>query len=813
MSLGSSLKINTKMFIGVLGVVASTAVFVGLILSWRMQAELEDFGHENLASFMDTMERSVAMQDQQVRAQLQTNMEYLTTALEGQGSFVLDDESGMETTVTNQATGAQEKLRLPGLALESDGMLQSFSPFSFVGRQKRVTGSECTIFVKVPGKLVRIATTVHTADGKPAIGTYIPAESPVYQAIEKGQEYVGVANVVGQPFLTHYRPIRDARGQFTIALFAGVPLLQPSFTEMFAGAKVGGAGYTFILDETGKRLAHPTRVGTNVNDDSYGKRLMETRNGFVEWEYNGSKVGYLFEYAPWKLRFGVAMTHDEMLRGADADVRMWAAGCAVVAVAIASFFVLLLVREVTRPMQRLSAYAAAVSAGDFAARMDYPADDAIGRTIGAVNGMVAEMKTKLGLTQGVLNGMTLPFAVCDTDAKVIHTNTALIDLLQRPGTPADWTGKPLDILVYGQTKEDMATARCLREGCALRNIEVDLTTSKGETVHTLVDVAPLSDLDGSLIGSFTIYADITALRQQQQRIEAQRDAMAEVATEADGIARDLNAAANELAAQVREASNGSDVQRARTTETATAMEQMNATVLEVAQSAGHAAENAENARKKADEGARLVGDVVEAIEAVREMALELQQSMQGLATEAEGIGHIMQVIEDIADQTNLLALNAAIEAARAGDAGRGFAVVADEVRKLAEKTMNATREVGQAIRNIQTGARNSMEATSNAVEAVVASNMLTTRSGEALSSIVKMVDDTADQVRGIATASEQQSAASEQISRATEEITAIAEVTAQTMNRSSDAVQQLTRLAGDLGGLIEQIRTGTSENA
>ena len=289
--------------------------------------------------------------------------------------------------------------------------------------------------------------------------------------------------------------------------------------------------------------------------------------------------------------------------------------------------------------------------------------------------------------------------------------------------------------------------------------------------------------------------------------------MAEVATEADGIARDLNAAANELAAQVREASNGSDVQRARTTETATAMEQMNATVLEVAQSAGHAAENAENARKKADEGARLVGDVVEAIEAVREMALELQQSMQGLATEAEGIGHIMQVIEDIADQTNLLALNAAIEAARAGDAGRGFAVVADEVRKLAEKTMNATREVGQAIRNIQTGARNSMEATSNAVEAVVASNMLTTRSGEALSSIVKMVDDTADQVRGIATASEQQSAASEQISRATEEITAIAEVTAQTMNRSSDAVQQLTRLAGDLGGLIEQIRTGTSENA
>ena len=66
---------------------------------------------------------------------------------------------------------------------------------------------------------------------------------------------------------------------------------------------------------------------------------------------------------------------------------------------------------------------------------------------------------------------------------------------------------------------------------------------------------------------------------------------------------------------------------------------------------------------------------------------------------AEGIGRIMNVISDIADQTNLLALNAAIEAARAGDAGRGFAVVADEVRKLAEKTMTATKEVGDAIRS------------------------------------------------------------------------------------------------------------------
>ena len=117
------------------------------------------------------------------------------------------------------------------------------------------------------------------------------------------------------------------------------------------------------------------------------------------------------------------------------------------------------------------------------------------------------------------------------------------------------------------------------------------------------------------------------------------------------------------------------------------MEQMNATVLEVARNATQSAATSGQAQSKANEGASVVTQVIHGIGEVESTAISLKDQMTVLGKQSESIGQILNVISDIADQTNLLALNAAIEAARAGDAGRGFAVVADEVRKLAEKTM------------------------------------------------------------------------------------------------------------------------------
>lgn len=629
MAFGKSIKLDTKIFFGVLGVVTCTVVFLASVLSWRMNSELETFGRESITGFMDTMERTIEMQNAQIGASLRSDIDYAITTIGAKGTVIMEP-SDVPTQITNQETNAIVSAKVPRMSVQDMGIIQDFTPFAFVSEHKRATSFDCTLFAVMPDKMVRIATTLKDEQGQSAINSYIPATSPIFTTVASGNEFQGTAQIEGKPYMVIYRPMRDAHGAVTSAIFVGTPILSEAFTKMIAKSQVGGLGYTFIFDSKGKRLVHPSRVGTNVLDDSYGKLLFNAKRDFVEWEYNGDKVGYILRYEPWNLSFGVALTREEMLRDADTLIQKWAAGAGAIALVLAALLVTLLTREVTRPMQALAAFAATVAAGDFNAVMEYPANDAIGRTIKGVNAMVADLKNKLGFTQGVLHGITIPFAVCGIDEKVMFTNQALVDLVKRGGTTESWKGKPLDQYVYGRSKQDMVTRRCLRERQAIRNVEIALTAGDGSVSNVLIDAAPLFDLDHNLIGSFTLYSDITDLRKQQLAVEAQRDIAVNAAANAEVISRELMLAADMLAGQVREASSGSEIQRSRTTETATAMEQMNASVMEVAQSAGSAAQNTDLAKAKAEEGAAIVAEVITAIDGVRKLALDLQSSMDAL---------------------------------------------------------------------------------------------------------------------------------------------------------------------------------------
>ncbi|MDO5484440.1 MAG: methyl-accepting chemotaxis protein, partial [Desulfovibrionaceae bacterium] len=304
-------------------------------------------------------------------------------------------------------------------------------------------------------------------------------------------------------------------------------------------------------------------------------------------------------------------------------------------------------------------------------------------------------------------------------------------------------------------------------------------------------------------------ARVAVKEAEQARREAEtarRDGMLAAAGQLEAVVEIVSSASAHLSTQIEESERGAELQGERMAETATAMEEMNCTVLEVAKNANDASEASMLTREKAEAGACVVEKMVAGINKVQGESLALKKDMVTLFNKAQSIGEIMSVISDIADQTNLLALNAAIEAARAGEAGRGFAVVADEVRKLAEKTIDATGRVGDAIKNIQESASKSMSQVDDAVSAIEEVTSLAGQSGQALTEIVVMVDRSADQVRAIAAASKEQSTASEQINQSVSQVNAIAAETAQTMQQSAQAVLELAEQARRLNHLIEDMK-------
>ncbi len=289
---------------------------------------------------------------------------------------------------------------------------------------------------------------------------------------------------------------------------------------------------------------------------------------------------------------------------------------------------------------------------------------------------------------------------------------------------------------------------------------------------------------------------------------ARRNGMIAAAEELEQATLAISSASAELSSEVEESTGSSRTAAARLSEAATAMNEMNATVQEVARNASAAANMAAETRNEALKGAGIVNKALESIEQVHQGSVALKEDMARLDEHTRNISQIVSVISDIADQTNLLALNAAIEAARAGEAGRGFAVVADEVRKLAEKTMNSTSEVSRAILDIQNSVRQSIASTETSVEQIRQATDFAGQSGDALKRIVSDTETVADEVRAIATAGEEQSAASEEINRTIDEANIVSGQTAEAMARAAQALGSLAEQSRALGDLIESMKKG-----
>ena len=459
------------------------------------------------------------------------------------------------------------------------------------------------------------------------------------------------------------------------------------------------------------------------------------------------------------------------------------------------------------PIRKCVIFAEAISAGHEDAKLEVYRTDCLGHLAESLRTMVSKLEAQAHWYESILNTLPLSVSVTDNDMVWTFCNTNALGSMQKT-CQSDVVGK------HCSEKQGNIcnTPECGIEQLRLGNKQVINHMPNGKTMQIMLDY--LKDSQGKTVGHVEIGEDITEkVLLEKKAAAAAHQARMSTVTQLEDVVSHLQRAADALNASLGDVRDKAGIAADRMAETATAMNEMNATVLEVAHNAEGAAEAATSVQGHAQDGAGIVLRTIQSMQSVQQQSSGLKGDMADLDKQAKDIGTVLTLIRDIADQTNLLALNAAIEAARAGEAGRGFAVVADEVRKLAEKTMSATREVETAIATIQEGTGKSSTTVDGTVTSIEEVGRMAEESGQSLERISNLAGDSSARVSAIAAAATEQSAASEEINRNIAEVNTLSAHIAEAMDMAARQVSDMAGQVSVVTGILDAIRQEDKQQA
>ncbi len=424
---------------------------------------------------------------------------------------------------------------------------------------------------------------------------------------------------------------------------------------------------------------------------------------------------------------------------------------------------------------------------------------------------------------------------------------------------AEIVGSTKENLIGKKCYEYFKTEHCNTDKCAvaqaMKKKQVVAEVTKAHPQNKEMDIyyigTPIYDDSGSVVGGMELVTDISEQKEAERYLSrnvntimiamekvAEGDLTVSVEAEKDDdeIAKLFKAfnstvvnlkemigklnenvhltvsASTQISSSTEEMAAGAEEQSTQISEVASAIEEMTKTIVETAQNTNRAATASKESKEIAENGEIKTKETKKGMEDILESTKAISGIINSLVAKADQIDEITQIIDEIADQTNLLALNAAIEAARAGEHGRGFAVVADEVRKLAERTTQATKEIAETIKAIQSESKMAYDAMQKANDVTNRGAELTNEIENALQQIIESVERVDMEINQVATASEEQSSTAEQISGNVESISNVVHESAQGIHQIAEATENLQRLADELQDLINKFKIDNGDD-
>jgi methyl-accepting chemotaxis protein len=229
-------------------------------------------------------------------------------------------------------------------------------------------------------------------------------------------------------------------------------------------------------------------------------------------------------------------------------------------------------------------------------------------------------------------------------------------------------------------------------------------------------------------------------------------------------------------------------------------------ISEVSSSATQSAESARKSLATAERGAGAVQSSVKSMNLIRDQIQDTAKRIKRLGESSQEIGEIVELISDITEQTNVLALNAAIQAASAGEAGRGFAVVAEEVQRLAERSAEATKQIGALVKAIQTDTQDAVGAMEKSTEGVVQGAQLSDAAGAALGEIERATRELSELVQSIAVSTDMQVEIAREVAAGMKQTLATTEQATRGVNQTAATVADLAVQAANMKGSVARFK-------
>ncbi len=259
------------------------------------------------------VKKSIVIFNEQIESNLRLEVQTISKMFEREATLKLDkvksnlkvasaaflnidfraDEETFKTEINNQVTGKMHTTELNRWFLDNTEL---FGDNSFVDSLQNMLGGTVTIFQKSDSGFVRISTNVLTEEGKRAVGTYIPYDSPVSLSVMKGETYYGRAFVVNDWYVTAYQPL-FIEGEVEGMIYVGDKEKDlDELKRILLNLEIGESGYPFVFDKSGILAIHPEREGEDWSDSTLFREVLDMQSGVLRYLLNGREKVMAFDY-------------------------------------------------------------------------------------------------------------------------------------------------------------------------------------------------------------------------------------------------------------------------------------------------------------------------------------------------------------------------------------------------------------------------------------------------------------------------------------------------------------------------------------